>query len=73
MCFVAFDLLWLNGDDPLSLPLVEWKARLRRLLRRRANHLIAEALAIKGRGCALFDAVEERIEEHILRASSPSA
>src|SRR5215469_637671 len=59
VCFVAFDLLWLNGEDLRPLPLVERKARLRRLLRRRANHLIAEALAIEGRGKALFDAVEE--------------
>jgi ATP-dependent DNA ligase len=59
MCFVAFDLLWLNGEDLRTLPLVERKARLRRLLRRRANHLVAEALTIEGRGKALFAAVEE--------------
>ena len=59
MCFVAFDLLWLNGEDLRPLPLVERKARLRRLLRRRPNHLIAEALAIEGRGEALFAAVVE--------------
>jgi hypothetical protein len=41
------------------LPLVERKARLRRLLRRRANHIITEALAIEGRGKALMAAVEE--------------
>ena len=31
-CFVAFDLLWLNGEDLRPLPLVERKARLKRLL-----------------------------------------
>jgi len=29
MCFVAFDLLWLNGEDLRPLPLMERKARLR--------------------------------------------
>jgi hypothetical protein len=54
VCFVAFDLLWLNGEDLCPLPLVERKARLKRLRRRRSDHLIAEALAIEGRGKALF-------------------
>src|SRR5262249_49676511 len=74
VCFVAFDdLLWLNGEDLRPLPLVERKARLRRLLRRRAYHLIAEALAIEGRGKALFAAVEEHDLEGIVakRKSNP--
>jgi bifunctional non-homologous end joining protein LigD len=73
MCFVAFDLLWLNGEDLRPLPLVERKKRLRRLLRRRANHIITEALAIDGRGKALFAAVEERDLEGIIakRKSDP--
>ena len=45
VCFVAFDLLWLNGEDLRPLPLVERKARLRRL----ANHIIAEAMAVEAR------------------------
>ena len=68
VCFVAFDLLWLNGEDLRLLPLVERKARLRRLLRRRGNHLIAEALAIEGRGKAL----RPSLSGTILRASSQS-
>ena len=40
VCFVAFDLLWLNGEDLRPLPLVERKKRLKRLLRRRSNHLM---------------------------------
>jgi ATP-dependent DNA ligase len=73
VCFVAFDLLWLNGEDLRPLPLVERKARLRRLLRRRANHLIAEALAIEGRGKALMAVVEEHDLEGIVakRKSDP--
>jgi bifunctional non-homologous end joining protein LigD len=55
--FIAFDLLWLNGEDLRSLPLTERKKRLRRLLRRRFNHLIAEAMTIDGRGRALMAAV----------------
>jgi bifunctional non-homologous end joining protein LigD len=38
-CFVAFDLLWVNGEDLRPLPLVERKKRLKRLLQRRSNHL----------------------------------
>src|SRR5215472_9090893 len=73
MCFVAFDLLWLNGEDLRPLPLVERKARLRRLLRRRANHIIAEVLAVEGRAKALFAAVEEPDLEGIVatRKSDP--
>jgi bifunctional non-homologous end joining protein LigD len=52
-------LRWLKGEDLRPLPLVERKKRLRRLLRRRANHLIAEVLATEGRGRALMAAVEE--------------
>ena len=69
MCFVAFDLLWLNGEDLRALPLVERKVRLKRLLPRRSNHLIAEALAIEGRGAQS----SPRSRSTILRASSPSA
>jgi bifunctional non-homologous end joining protein LigD len=58
-CFIAFDLLWLNGEDLRPLALAERKTRLRRLLRRRSNHLIAEAMAIDGRGKALMAAVLE--------------
>ena len=65
-CFIAFDLLWLNGEDLRPLPLVERKARLRRLLRRRPNHLIAEALSVEGRGNALMAAVEEHDLEGIV-------
>jgi bifunctional non-homologous end joining protein LigD len=55
--FVAFDLLWLKGEDLRPLPLVERKKRLRRLLRRRANPFIVQAMAIDGRGQELMTAV----------------
>ena len=33
--FIAFDLLYLNGKDLRTLPLIERKATLKKLLRRR--------------------------------------
>ena len=38
--FFAFDLLFLNGEDLRRLPLVERKARLRRLLRRKRSRVL---------------------------------
>ena len=37
--FFAFDVLWLNGEDLRELPLVERKARLKRLLARKLRIL----------------------------------
>jgi bifunctional non-homologous end joining protein LigD len=65
-CYIAFDLLWLNGEDLRPLPLIERKARLKRLFRRRSNHLIAEAMSVEGRGKALMAAVEEHDLEGIV-------
>jgi len=38
--FFAFDLLYLNGEDLRGLPLIERKARLKRLLRRKRSQLL---------------------------------
>jgi hypothetical protein len=38
--FFAFDLLYLNSEDLRDLPLVERKARLRRLLRRKRSRIL---------------------------------
>jgi len=65
-CFVAFDLLWLNGEDLRPLALLERKRRFKRLLRRRSNHVIAEAMSVDGRGRALMAAVEEHDLEGIV-------
>jgi bifunctional non-homologous end joining protein LigD len=72
-CFVAFDLLWLNGEDLRGLPLIERKKRLKRLMARRSNHLIGEALSVEGRGKALMAAVEEHDLEGVVakRKSDP--
>ena len=72
-CFAAFDLLWLNGEDLRAFPLIERKKRLKRLLARRSNHLIAPALTVDGRGKALMAAVVEHDLEGIVakRKSDP--
>jgi ATP-dependent DNA ligase len=64
--FIAFDLLWLNGEDVRPLALIERKTRLKRLHRRRSDHLIAEAMSLQGRGKALMAAVEEHDLEGIV-------
>ena len=38
--YIAFDLLYLNGDDLRTLPLLERKAALRKLLRRKRSHIL---------------------------------
>ena len=38
--FFAFDLLFLNGEDLRTLPLIERKARLRKLLRRKQSRML---------------------------------
>src|SRR5215469_12547522 len=72
-CFVAFDLLWLNGEDLRPRPLIEREKRLKRLLVRRSNHRIAEALSVEARGKPLMAAVEEHDLEGIVakRKSDP--
>ena len=48
--FFAFDLLFLNGDDLRALPLIERKARLRKLLRRkRSRVLYVDHIEVRGR------------------------
>jgi len=51
--FYAFDLLSLNGQDLRALPLIERKARLRKLIRRGRSHLLfVDHIAHKG--CEFF-------------------
>jgi len=38
--FIAFDLLWLNGKDLRALPLLERKAMLKKLLRRKRSRIL---------------------------------
>jgi len=44
VCYYAFDLVWLNGADLRELPLVERKARLRKLVRGTPGILYADHL-----------------------------
>jgi bifunctional non-homologous end joining protein LigD len=53
--FYAFDLLWLDGEDLRSLPLLERKRRLKRLLKGRAGLLYAAH--VERRGTQLFEAI----------------
>ena len=65
--FFAFDLLFLNGEDLRALPLIERKARLKRLLRRkRAPVLYVDH--IEARGGQFFEKVCELDLEGIVEA-----
>jgi bifunctional non-homologous end joining protein LigD len=54
----AFDLLFLNGEDLRGLPLIERKARLKKLLRRKRS-LVLYVDHIVGRGRQFFEKVCE--------------
>ena len=51
--FLAFDLLFLNGDDLRDLPLIERKRRLKRLVGRHKKGLLYVD-HVERTGCALF-------------------
>jgi ATP-dependent DNA ligase len=70
--FVAFDLLYLNGKDLRTLPLVERKRRLRKLLRRkRSRSLYLDHVENDGR--LLFEQIVKMDLERMVckRKSSP--
>src|SRR5262249_33906249 len=52
--FIAFDLLYLNGKDVRVLPLLERKAALRKLLRRKRSRILYLD-HIESDGCLLFE------------------
>jgi len=56
--FFAFDLLFLNGEDLRTLPLIERKARLKRLLRRKQSPVLYVD-HIETRGRQFFEKVCE--------------
>ena len=62
----AFDLLWLNGDDLRSLPLIERKQRLHELVRGSRCHAIVYAQHIEGLGIGLFEEICARDLEGIV-------
>ena len=53
-CYIAFDLLWLNGIDLRSLPLSERRRALQTVLAK-ASPVLSEALSVEGRGRELFN------------------
>jgi bifunctional non-homologous end joining protein LigD len=83
--YVAFDLLWLDGQDLRRKPLLERKRALARILLRdqplielRDRPLIEEALYVADRGLELFQLVQDHDLEGIIAkrkdgAYSPSS
>ena len=69
--FYAFDLLSLNGEDFRTVPLIERKARLRKVVRRGRSHLLFVD-HIEKKGCEFFRRICELDLEGIVakRASS---
>lgn len=62
----AFDLLYLNGRDFRSLPLVHRKTRLRKVIERSACPALVYAQHIDGNGTALYREICERDLEGIV-------
>ena len=70
--FIAFDLLYLNGKDLRTLPLIDRKAMLKKLLRRRRSRILYLD-HVEGDGRLLFEQVVKMDFEGIVckRKDSP--
>lgn len=70
--FIAFDLLFLNGKDLRVLPLVERKAALKKLLKRKRSRILYLD-HVESDGCLLFDQIVKMDLEGIVckRKDSP--
>lgn len=64
-CFIAFDALWLDGDDLRDMPLVERKQRLKAILPKQSN-IVCEPVSVIGDGKRLFAAVQQHDLEGIV-------
>lgn len=67
--FIAFDALWLNGDDLRTLPFLERRRRLRRVVPRsgkRSSHRLRYLDHIEADGCGLYRLSCERNLERIV-------
>ena len=64
--FYAFDLLWLDGQDLRSLPLIERKQRLHELIKRSRFEQIIYAQHIETQGVTFFDEICRRDLEGIV-------
>jgi bifunctional non-homologous end joining protein LigD len=69
--FIAFDLLWLDGQPLLDLPLVERRARLDEVLVETGDIRLSQV--VRGAGTSFFEQVRELELEGIVakRAASP--
>jgi bifunctional non-homologous end joining protein LigD len=70
--FIAFDLLYLNGEDLRALPLIERKAMLKKLLRRHRTRIVYLD-HVEGDGRLLFEQIVKMDLEGIVckRTDSP--
>jgi bifunctional non-homologous end joining protein LigD len=70
--FIAFDLLYLNGRDLRALPLVERKAKLKRVIRRKRSRML-DLDHVESDGRLLFEQVLKMDLEGIVckRKDSP--
>jgi len=64
--FYAFDLLWLDGQDLRSLPLIERKRRLHELIKKSRFEQIIYAQHIETQGVAFFEEICARDLEGIV-------
>jgi ATP-dependent DNA ligase len=64
-CYVAFDLVWLNGADLRPLPLSERRRHLQRIVPK-GSSVVTEVLSVHGRGCELFELMREHDLEGIV-------
>ena len=64
--FYAFDLLWLDGQDLRSLPLIERKQRLHKLIGSSRWEQMVYAQHIETQGVAFFDEICRRDLEGIV-------
>jgi ATP-dependent DNA ligase len=70
--FIAFDLLFLNGKDLRTLPLLERKAMLKKRIRRKRSRLLYLS-HVEADGCLLFEEIVKMDLEGIVckRKDSP--
>jgi bifunctional non-homologous end joining protein LigD len=70
--FIAFDLLYLNGKDLRLQPLIQRKAMLKKLLRRRRSRLLYLD-HVEAHGCLLFEKIVKMDLEGVVakRKDSP--
>ena len=70
--FIAFDLLYLNGKDLRTLPLIERKTALKRLLRRKRSRILYLD-HVEGDGRLLFEQIVKMDLEGIVCKRKDSA